>query len=613
MYVCARSFCASILLAVLVIPSAFAQSARTIEEYNNSLIANGISWKEGGVVYYPSFYTGFAPRVEDPNRIHIHFSRGNQMRMTIPLDEMTVLTYMYGLKKRSDIYTSMITSKTIVPVQHKLIDSFRGIVGSDAYKLQSAPAAFERGQMTREDFYQASLAALKSLNPGRIFDLRFNMRARALAWRDQEVRGVATRAQAAGAADANSTKAYLAKNTRDAIVVANNLLFGRINSTYLTDAQFTALSDIVNSVAAPVSDDAFVAKAIEFFKSVTLGRYDFRTVINGRLRPALECQGSTCELAYSEFTAIYPNGSVRANVQDRDGNTIPMIRENGVMHFVERGYADVDHIRVEPFYGFIPKMDYTPTGNGIHNPAVRTYLPGSKYKSLYTTLGIPKTDSTLWIVSRGQVSHGCTRVAAGHALEIHDVMPSNPREMPKVLYTGNNSPDYDLFDIDGSGQLKVMGVDYLIAYAIISDSGEGYREGNGLINEAFKKDDFYRHLYGSNQFVGAGGQYTFTNPSISYFYGVPSAQRATAFSVKFPGNYPLYEQAYEKDKLQFYDVPTIGVASLSGDQSDRTNEGHQLVRLMGRVAGCGPFAKEFSRCHETGFETEMSSVLARVR
>jgi hypothetical protein len=113
-----------LLLALMTFASSVshAQSIRTIEDYNASLITNGISWKEGSAVYYPSFYTGFAPRVEDANRIHFHLSRGNQARLTTPLDEMTVLTYLYGLKKRSDVYTALIQSKTIVPMQHRLVD-----------------------------------------------------------------------------------------------------------------------------------------------------------------------------------------------------------------------------------------------------------------------------------------------------------------------------------------------------------------------------------------------------------------------------------------------------------------------------------------------------------
>lgn len=592
-----------------------AAQIRTIDNYNGSLIKHGISWKEGGVVYHPSFYTGFAPRVEDPNRIHFHVSRGNQARLTATLDEMTILTYLYGLKKRSDVFTSMTNSRTILPIQHKLVDMYHSIIKSDAYRILPLTSAYDRGQLSREELYEASLGILKALNPGRVFALRFDMRGQTLSWRDRDLRTLGDRARLAGAVDAAAVKAFLAKNPRESIVATNNLLFGRINAIALSDAQLAKLADlVVSATLAPIADEALVEKAMDYFTDVTEKRYDFRVVVNRQYRKALECSVASCDLVYHELTAIYPNGSVREMVRDREGNRVAKIQENGVMKFVERSYGDVDHIRVEPFYGFIPKMDYTDSGNGIHNPAVRTYLKSSKYKSLYDVLGIPKTDSTLWIVSRGLVSHGCTRLATGHLLEARDIFPSNPREMPKVKYTGNLSTDYDLFDIDGSGRLRVMGVDYLIAYNIVADFGEGYREGNGLLSQSFKKPEFYELIYGKRQYVVSNGSYVFPNPYISYFANAkPGAKRASAFSVRMSGDFPLYEQAYEKDKVQFFDIPRLGVGSLETDSNDRMNESHQLVRLFGRIAGCGPFAREFSRCHEMKFEQEMSSILSKIR
>jgi len=31
----------------------------------------------------PTFYTGFAPRADDPARVHLHVGRGNQLRITL--------------------------------------------------------------------------------------------------------------------------------------------------------------------------------------------------------------------------------------------------------------------------------------------------------------------------------------------------------------------------------------------------------------------------------------------------------------------------------------------------------------------------------------------------
>ena len=35
----------------------------------------------------PTFYTGFAPRADDPARVHLHVGRGNQLRITLVLSE----------------------------------------------------------------------------------------------------------------------------------------------------------------------------------------------------------------------------------------------------------------------------------------------------------------------------------------------------------------------------------------------------------------------------------------------------------------------------------------------------------------------------------------------
>jgi hypothetical protein len=257
-------------------------------------------------------------------------------------------------------------------------------------------------------------------------------------------------------------------------------------------------------------------------------------------------------------------------------------------------------------------MDYTMSGNGFHNPAVRTWLSSGTYKWLYGQLGIPRTDDTLWIVSRGGVSHGCTRVAAGHMNEMRNIFPSNPKAMTKVTYTGTLSTDYDVFDVDADGSPEVMGVDYLIAYKLRANHGDGYREANGLIEASFKKEQFYSLLYGTkNQYyMNGNNKFVFTNPQMSYFQGKPGASRVPAFSVKLQGEYPLYEQAYEKDKLQFFNMPRLGISSLQSSGNNHANKAAQVVRLMGRVNGCGPFASEMKNCWQAGFEREMNSIVS---
>ena len=372
-----------------------------------------------------------------------------------------------------------------------------------------------------------------------------------------------------------------------------------MNVTQLSANQIQALAKLALSKA---DDTSFASETASLLKSLTANRFDYRVVRDGKLQPAL----SGTQLTISEFTAVYPVGSVLATAKDNSGNRIPMIRENGAMNFIATERFDVDQIRGEGYYGWIPKMNYTLSQNAIHNPAVRTSLSKPEFAFLREELGIPKDERTIWLVSRGPVSHGCTRMAAGHIHEVRAVFPSNPEEMTHVVYTGNASADYDLFDIDGSGQLKVMGSSYLVAYNLVSTgSDEGYRESRGLIKESFDRESFYGQLYGANQFTKSQDQFIFSNPTISYFAGTVGRDvRAKPFSLKVAGDFPLYEQAYEQDKIQFFDLPKLGVKTLGG-----TTKASRLVRVFGRINACGPFAAEFAKCRETEFVKELTDIV----
>ena len=49
--------------------------------------------------YEPTFYTGFAPRTADPNRIHLRLGRGNQLRVTVVLSEAALEAYGRDLRQ----------------------------------------------------------------------------------------------------------------------------------------------------------------------------------------------------------------------------------------------------------------------------------------------------------------------------------------------------------------------------------------------------------------------------------------------------------------------------------------------------------------------------------
>jgi hypothetical protein len=570
----------------------------SIDDFNKSLITNGVAWKPTLTTYLPAFYTGFAPRIEDANKIHFHLSRGNQVRLSTPLDDYSVLTYLYNLKARENLVDDAIAKEIIQLDQQNQHAMFKSVLNSSLYSIPQLLAQIDSNSISKEVFYAKSLETIEKLNAGRVYHIRLNFSSYAERW-----------SQAANefvSASLGNLDAFIGKSPEKTITLVNELLPGRINLFFVSPEVKVKLIETLNARG----NTNFSAKAIELLNLATKNRYVFNVLRDGKLQPSLyqNASGQTV-LEYPEFTAIYPNGSVKDYTKDRDGNQIPIIQENGLLNFVARDYHDVDHIRSEPYYGYAPKMDYTTTGNGIHNPAVRTYLKSSVYKNLYKDLNIPAEYNTLWIVSRGGVSHGCTRMASGHILEVRNIFPAAASELKKLNYFGNISQDYDLFDIDGNGQQEIMGVKYFLAYAIASDSGEGYREGAGLIEQSFDRDKFYSFLYGQNQFRIENGQYIFINPYISQFVkSKPTDQRGKAFSVKMNGEFALYEQDYEKDKMQFYAMSDSQMRALA-ESNDHTSLGKQLVRIFGRAAGCGPFKNEYSFCSENKFQEEYAKLI----
>src|SRR5512143_1216901 len=78
----ARTFAAACALGItLACCSAFAALEATDTTWDGSEPPQGVYFHW----YEPSFYTGFAPRTQDPPRLHIRLSRGNQVRVTVVL------------------------------------------------------------------------------------------------------------------------------------------------------------------------------------------------------------------------------------------------------------------------------------------------------------------------------------------------------------------------------------------------------------------------------------------------------------------------------------------------------------------------------------------------
>src|SRR5262249_30237429 len=58
--------------------------------------------------YEPSFYAGFAPRTQDPERVHIELARGNQVRVTVVLGDRDLDAYLDDLVQRRSVYQELV-------------------------------------------------------------------------------------------------------------------------------------------------------------------------------------------------------------------------------------------------------------------------------------------------------------------------------------------------------------------------------------------------------------------------------------------------------------------------------------------------------------------------
>lgn len=569
----------------------------TIEELNNSLPLWGTTWTPGrGSVggYYPSFYTGFAMRSEHPDRIHVHLGRGNSTRVSVILDDQTLHNYLFDLVARSEFYQEVI-DRNIIDVNPSgsdllpMLNMYNQIVNSPTYGISAFVKDAANGRVSAAEIHRKSLSVLEKLNPGRVFHLSIDLRKEFLKWKQHTL--------ASGIESLDSPN--------QAALALNTLVWGRVN---FTGRPSQALIDQVRQTAELAmtgNDDQFVLAARDLFVTATGATYHFKILgSNGQWQTPIQCDSAkSCRLIYPEFTTIYPTGSVEATTRDSFGNVITDYATPGLWKFVHRSSIDVDNIREEQYYGWIPKMDYEAAGNGYHNPGVRFYKPP---KSVRQALGLNMDHTTFWSVKRGGVSHGCSRLSSGHAWELRHIFPVESQRMAEVHFYGNRPQDFDLYDIDGDSQLEVMGVEYLISYGLQGASGLAKREGRDLEVNFERKTDFYNELYGSkNVFeVAADGSFVFVNPptAIHTYEDFKNKRMKNRFHLN--GKYRLYEQTYEKDKIQLYaPFTTAGLAEKGQSQLSK-----RIVRLLGRVRGCAPDADKRA-CGEAEFRSEANALI----
>lgn len=531
----ARSVLRFAWLAAAVL--AFPAPARAAMESQSDTSWDGSQPPEGIFFhwYEPSFYAGFAPRTQDPSRPHIELSRGNQVRVTIPLGDEELDAYLGDLVLRRKIYQEMVDAGVIRLSTNSEYERFTK--GLDEKGV--AAAAEQKGSLGPDAYRARTVEILRALNPGRIFEISIPFDGLLAAWHPK----------LGGGADSAAAK----------IDLVNALLPGRIELYELDPAVDAALGKAVAAAGGGAADPAFRAAAEELLKVATNGHYPVR---DGKVRAV-------------EFTAIYPAGTIEGYTSYK-GERMGDFGVTGVWPLIRRTTGRgitgmVEYLSPNPGYGFITMLPYQFAGgiayNAFHNAGVRAplgttpFLP-TQWRRVAGERDPGKPYQNLWIASRGPTSHGCTRLGSGHMSELAQVVPTSSDALTKLPTYRNEPFCYDVFDIDGDGKGEVMGVQYYLAYRSTQDR---------IPIAAYAKNQrepFYRWLYGKNVNLGPIGQTTLTE--------VPTCRFAprNAGEAETLQNVPLYEAEWAPETIQFY--------TIKGHAPD-SNPGFELNRELRKI------------------------------
>jgi hypothetical protein len=500
--------------------------------------------------YEPSFYTGFAPRTQDPSRLHIELSRGNQVRVTLVLGDAELDNYLGDLQQRRTVVQEMIDARAIDLTTNRAWERF-------VQRLDEAgvgAAAGARASGTPEAYRAKSLAIMKALNPERVFAIALPLDGVAARWHAVLTSG-----------DPSGNTARLDASIPARLDAANAALPGRIELDALGPAADAAFTRALDAARAGKADAPAFRSAVQaFIEQATSGHY---RVVDGAVRA-------------TELTAIYPAGTADATTTYK-GEKLPDFGVTGVWPLIPRTQGRgilgmVDYLSPNPGYGFIPMLPYQHAGgityNAFHNAGVRCqlnstpFLPSAWRKVAGERSG--KGYENLWIVSRGPTSHGCTRLPSGHMSELRQIVPSDSDVLTSVKTYRNLSGCYDVFDIDGDGKDEVMGVQYYLAY----------RSNDHTPVKAYvsnRREPFYRWLYGDNVELGAVGATRLKEVPVCRFAAKKASEVTTLRDL------PLYEATLAPEPIQFFrsKVPFESAAGFELNRELRKiGAGHTLDR-----------------------------------
>jgi len=474
-----------------------------------------------GVFYYriePSFYTGFAPRCQDPNRIHIHLGRGNQVRVTLVLSNQIVDSYLPDLALRYRVYQELVKESKIKLTQNMGFEKFSRIISEE----KILELADEKNDMALSHYREISLEMLEKLNPGKVFHISVDFDYRINEWSTQ-------------------LAPFLTKkpSIQESLSLINNMLPTRIWVTELPwrledklRYAITLYGLYEEAEKSEQSWNAFYSAAVELFEAATKGIYPLK----GQM------------LDFYEFTAVYPVGTLN-QMAKYDGRNIPLYPCPGKRNLIEHQRTKVvDHIPDKACYGYLPWLPYMHVGKTLHNSfhtlwfrdntKTNSFIP-KEWKQNTKDSRTGKPYPRLWLLSRGPMSHGCTHVNAGHISELRQMLPSDEKLLPQVVTYRNKSNHFDVFDIDGDGQPEVMGVKYFHAYSLRNKKPHKRRA-------PADRKSFYKWLYVSGYHYDNDGRVFFDQAPTSKFV------RKNAYKGETYENIPLYEPDYSPETIQFY-------------------------------------------------------------
>ena len=142
--------------------------------------------------------------------------------------------------------------------------------------------------------------------------------------------------------------------------------------------------------------------------------------------------------------------------------------------------------------------------------------------------------------------------------------------MDHIMIYRSLSPHYDVFDIEGDGNDKVMGVQYYIAFRHTKS-----RAAKQIWAQNNRKD-FYQWLYGDEINYGPIGEVTFNEA-----YDGKFIKRKAVQSKRYE-NIGLYEAPYEPEYLQFYVIDGVDKFSRKAvefnSEMRRVGYGYQVDR-----------------------------------